>query len=297
MRARVASFHLMDHSTLLATLNKIEEDDLYEFIYDLYVDHKPPETQHLGYVDKTSDMLNISLPRSRFDLCISQSLSGLSSNTESSSTGFICWQSAIYTADWILAEQTCPFHRLFSSDMTVLELGAGVGGVFASLLGPKVGHYVASDQKHILKLLKTNFAENVVSGRYSSTTSEKAFDRNPKQIGEGQWSKIDFIEFDWEEKEQGMEKFEEITGKRTPDIIIATDTIYNDYLIGHFLDCVKSCMGENTIAIIVVQLRDEDIIEGFLEAIFEHKLTLHTVPDHLLTTELLQGFMVLCLSK
>lgn len=287
----------MNTSSLLASLRKIEEDDLYEFLYDLYVDHKPPETQHLGYVDKSADSLNVSLPRSRIDLSISQSLSGLSSNTESSSTGFICWQSAIYAADWILAEPSCPFHNLFASNLTVLELGAGVGGVLVSLLGPQVGHYVASDQKHILKLLKTNFAENVVTGRYTSSTSEKAFDRNPKQMGNVQWSKIDFIEFDWEEKKVGLTNFEQISGKSAPDIIIATDTIYNDYLIGHFLDCVNSAMRESTIAIIVVQLRDEDIIERFLEAIFEKKLSLYTVPDQLLTQELIQGFMVLCLTK
>lgn len=287
----------MSTSSLLASLHKIEEDDLYEFIYGLYVDHKPPETQHLGYVDKSSDLLTVSLPRTRIDLSISQSLSGLSSNTETSSTGFICWQSAIYAADWILGEPACPFHQLFASDQTVLELGAGVGGVLVSLLGPRVGHYVASDQKHILKLLKANFSENVVSGRYTSSTSEKAYDRNPKQIGDGQWSKIDFIEFDWEKKEAGMANFKHISGKEAPDIIIATDTIYNEYLIAHFLDCVKSVMCDTTIAIIVVQLRDEDIVERFLEAIFEHKLTVYTISDQLLTKELLQGFMVLCLTK
>lgn len=287
----------MDTSTLLATLRQIDESDLYEFIYDLYVDHKPPETQHLGYVDKSSDRLNVSLPRSHFDLSISQSLSGLSSTTETSSTGFICWQSAIYAADWILAEPLCPFHLAFTSNLTVLELGAGVGGVLVSTIGPKVGHYVASDQKHILKLLKTNFSENVTSRRYTSTTSQKVFDSNPKQTVDGEWSKIDFIEFDWEEKEAGMANFRSITGKKEPDIILATDTIYNEYLIDHFLGCVMSAMSETTIAIIVVQLRDEDIAERFLEAIFENRFKLYAIPDHLLTKELLQGFMVICLKK
>lgn len=289
----------MSFSSLLSGLRQINEEDLYEFLYDLYVDHAPPEKQHLGYVDKSRDLLQVTLPKSNIDLTISQSLSGLSSGKETSSTGFICWQSAIYMADWILADSKCPFSQVFepSSKLLVLELGAGVGGVLASVVGPKVGHYVASDQRHILKLLKSNFAANVVSLRYTSATTDKADGGQPKRTEDIEWSKIDFIEFDWERRDIGTANFALITGRNTPDIIIATDTIYNEYLIPHFVASLKAMMSDDSIAILVVQLRDEDIVERFLQEVYDQNLFLHAVPDHLLSRELLQGFMVICITR
>lgn len=282
-----------------SSLQKIHHDDLYEHLFHIYVEHKPSEKQHLGYVDKSTNLLEVTLPTANLDLTIQQSLTSLSSATETSSTGFICWQGAVNFADWVLADPRCPFSQLFltGSDVSVLELGAGVGAVLASVFGPNVSRYVATDQKHVLKLMKTNFAHNVVSQRYSSSTCDKEHDSGPKQKEDESWSIIDFIEFDWEYLEAGMATFTKVSGLEYPDVIVATDTVYNGHLIPFFVAALKAMMGPHTLALVMIQLRDEDVTEEFLEEVFSQNLELFAVPDDLLDERLIEGFMVYCLKK
>lgn len=285
----------MNHLIDLQSLQRVS--DIYEHIYDLYVDHRPAEAQHLGYVDKSTDTIEIALPRAQIDLTIRQSLSSLSSAKEPSSTGFICWQAAVNLADWILADPKSPFHKALSSksELEVLELGTGVGATLVSVFGPKVGHYVATDQKHILKLLKENFVQNVVSQRYVSNTLETGREEKPRP-GEGKWSTIDFVEFDWEHLALGKHNFRQ-TSAKVPDLIIASDTIYNGYLIPFFVNAFKLMMGPDTGVLLVMQLRDESITEQFLEEVLKEGLALYTIPDELLSPELVQGFVVFYITK
>lgn len=294
----VASHHSME-SFSLSALQKIDHDDLYEHLFHIHVEHKPSEKQHLGYVDKSTDRLEVTLPRANIDLEIHQSLTSLSSATESSTTGFICWQGAVNFADWVLADLRCPFSHLFKtgSNISVLELGAGVGAVLASVFGPKVSLYVATDQRHLLKLMKANFANNVVSQRYSSSTSSKAHESGPKQKEDESWSTIDFLEFDWEHLEAGTARFTSVSGLDCPDVILASDTVYNGHLIPYFVGAMKAMMGSHTLALVTIQLRDEDVTEEFLSEVFSQSLEVFAVPDHLLDERLKQGFMVYCFKK
>lgn len=288
----------MECLEFMAKLCRIDQDDLYDHLFHLYVEHKPSEKQHLGYVDKSSDLLEVLLPKANLDLTIQQSLTSLSSGTESSTTGFICWQGAVNFADWVLADPRCPFYDFFHSrcPITILELGAGVGAVLASVFGPKVSNYVASDQKHVLKLMKTNFVNNVVSQRYHSTTSTRALEGGPKQKEDESWSTINFIEFDWEHLDIGVANFRKITSKQYPDVILASDTIYNGHLIPHFVNTLKIMMSKQTIALVTIQLRDEGVTEQFLQEIFDQGLLLNAVPDQYLDEKLIEGFMVYCIT-
>ncbi|SGZ58746.1 CIC11C00000005809 [Sungouiella intermedia] len=283
----------------VSNLQKVVYDDLYEHLFHIYVEHKPSEQQHLGYVDKSTDLLEISLPKSKVDLTIQQSLASLSSATESSSTGFICWQGAVNFADWVLANPNCPFGDLFKagSSISVLELGAGVGAVLASVFGPNVSSYVATDQKHVLKLMKSNFANNVVSQRYSSSTSVRTHDSGPKKREGESWGTIEFLEFDWEHLEAGASRYHQIIGQECPDVILASDTIYNGHLISFFVRALKQMMGPHTLALVTIQLRDEDVTEEFFLEIFSQHLELLAVPDELLDDKLIEGFMVYCIRK
>lgn len=278
-------------------LIKVDPDDLYDHLFQIYVEHKPTELQHLGYVDKSSNLLEVTLPNANIDLSVQQSLSLLSSGTESSTTGFICWQGGVNFADWVLADPRCPIRDLFNSSTTVLELGAGVGAVLASVLGPRVSTYVASDQKHLLKLMKANFANNVVSQRYQSSTLPVAQNGGPKRREEEAWSSIDFIEFDWEFYDKGRANYLELTSKQYPDVILASDTIYNTHLIPHFVNSMKSMMDHHTISLVTLQLRDEDVTEQFLLEVTQLGLELYAVRDEDLDQKLMEGFMVYCIKK
>lgn len=283
----------------LNQLVKLEQEDLYEHIFHLYVEHKPTEKQHLGYVDKSVNLLSVSLPNAHLDLNIEQSLTSLSSATESSSTGFVCWQGAVNFADWALADAKCPFREILDvgSPISVLELGAGVGATLVSVFGPNVARYIASDQKHVLKLLKSNFANNVVSQRYHSTTSERAHAEAPRKREDETWSTIDFIEFDWEHLDAGKQRYLLHSGGQLPDVILASDTIYNSHLIPHFVKAMKEMMSSHTVALVTIQLRDEDVTEQFLDHILHMGLVLYAVPDELLDKTLLEGFMVYCIQR
>ncbi|CAK7896689.1 ribosomal lysine N-methyltransferase 5 [[Candida] anglica] len=261
------------------SLTEIEDWDIHSHVYELAA--RAQSSKRLGYVDRSSDMLDISLQKSGIDLHIKQSITGLST-----STGYVCWQTASYMTDWILGDKKCPFK--FNSDMTVVELGSGVGGICVSLLGPKVKQYIATDQQSLLKLLKSNFESNVHgSYRYSEQTINKK---------SGPISTIEFMEFDWEDPEQGLLNFHAFTNDPV-DLIIACDTIYNEYLIPHFINAFTSLMSEHTGVLIGVQLRDEALIELFDEQVLERGLHLFCVNEEILTSELNQGFIIYYITK
>ncbi|KAF3992445.1 hypothetical protein FT663_00725 [Candidozyma haemuli var. vulneris] len=270
------------------SLIKVNLDDIDDHVYDIHITHRPPDAQNLGYVDKSTDTLHLSLPTSGDELTITQSRSSLSGQ-ESSSTGFVCWQSVKYLADWILGDPKCPFYSYFKGDpqLAVLELGAGVGAVLASLLGPRSRVYVATDQKHILKLMKQNFLQNVSSSRWSSKTLEWSQTAAKAQI--------EVVEYDWE-NHGDVEKVLELMNS-TPDLIIATDTIYNEYLVPYFVGALAASMGTTTGALVTVQLRDESITARFVEELAAQKLQLYTIKEELLSPELISGFAVYYITK
>lgn len=270
------------------SISEINLEEIYEHVYDIHVDHKPREYQHLGYVDKSTDKLHLSLPTSGDELTITQSRSSLSGQ-EALSTGFVCWQSVSFLADWILGDQRCPFYKYFKGEpkLNVLELGTGVSAVLATLLGPRSRHYVATDQKHILKLMKKNFVDNVALSKFSSSTIEWL------QIEDtGDWPKVDIVECDWEAPHHGIDRCRDLMGQDFPDFIIATDTVYNEYLVPFFVQVLSTMMGPHTGALVVVQLRDEAITAKFVEEVATQKMKLFTIKDELLSEDLIKGFGV-----
>lgn len=187
-------------------------------------------------------------------------------------------KSSKFLADWILSDKKCPFHLLFTSPTTdVLELGSGIGGICASTLGPKCSRFVCSDQKDLLKLLKWNIENNC---SLSATTS----------------SKIKIIELDWEYPQNGIQNYQQTTGEgNIPDIIIGCDTIYNEYLIGHYLNTMKLLMNSSTLSIATVQLRDSITMESFIQKTVDSGFSIYIVNDDYLSPDLLKGFAVYCI--
>ncbi|CAI5756625.1 unnamed protein product [Candida verbasci] len=254
----------------------INDDNIDDHIFDIFSNNKPPS--NLGFINKSSNEIEVTLPNAQIDLNIKQSLSQLSSRDKQGTTGFICWYSSLLFSDWLLSK-TCPIK--LSKDMSIFELGSGVGGICASTISKSVGKFIASDQKQILKLLKENVTNNV--DHFTSRTIKNSFGRGPN---------IEVIEFDWEDIDQGKYNYKEAED-RLPDVIIACDTIYNEYLIPHFINSFKSLLNSNNFVLICIQLRDAITIEKFIQSIVEdEQLLIYSIPNSLSTTQLSNGYIV-----
>lgn len=250
----------------------LDVHNVEEHIFELYSERQLENK--LGYHDRSSNKIEIILPNSQYGFEISQSLSGLSDQkSNSSSTGFVCWDASIHVADWLLASRDCP--NKLSKDLTVLELGSGVGGIIASAIQDKVGRYIATDQKHILKLLEENILNNTSKQNYH------------------------VVEFDWENIEYGLQNLDDLgVSNEAIDLIVACDTIYNEYLIPHFINALKSTMSHHSVAIVCLQLRDSITFEEFVNTVVDDdELRAYNIPSDLLNDELTGGFVVYAFSK
>ncbi|ODQ77665.1 hypothetical protein BABINDRAFT_163380 [Babjeviella inositovora NRRL Y-12698] len=258
-------------------------------------------------------------------------------NPSNSTTGFVCWKTSPLLVQWLLYSEICPFKTLFflrpekaklksvksrqnrkatntkfidvSLDqprITIVELGSGVSGILGSTIGtlPSTLHFIATDhQQSILKLLRSNIQQNV-TGRYTSTTMEtKVIPEKARSAPGSGVSAIDVVEYDWED--DSVDPVHEIKDTllqgQFPDLIMACDTIYNEYLIPFFTDSLLRLMGGTTVAILALQLRDSDMVEAFVNCLVEKGgeagVEVYYVKDEFLSDELKRGFVVYYLER
>lgn len=275
-------------ATVIKQLELIQHDNIEDHIFELYSERQLQN--NLGYVDRTANEITVTLPRNKIDLNITQSLTLLANQKSNpSSTGYICWKSSIHFTDWLISSE-CPFK--LSKKFTILELGSGTAAVCASVLLSKVQHFIATDQKHVLKLLRQNIENNVSS--FTNSIISKNRGGKHHQV-------IDVIEFDWENIDMGKLNIQSLNlQKQYPDVIIACDTIYNEYLISHFIKSLNTLMADSqkTVALVAIQLRDPITFEVFVtEVVQDRNLSLYNVPDHLLSDDLKNGYVVYCILK
>lgn len=180
----------------------------------------------------------------------------------------------------------------------MIELGTGISGVVALLLGPKINHYIATDQDYVLKLLKQNIAENLPS---NAAKKPKPKRKAPSAAAYEGITKIDTLELDWEldsvswlPTQLGLEESQGL------DLIIACDCIYNESLIEPLNNtCAQICKlraataEKPTLCLVAQQLRSHDVFEAWFNSF--HKLFhVWQVPDSLLAEDLREnsGFIV-----
>lgn len=274
----------------VSLLHQVEQDTIDDHVFDLYTYRAPTEEHHLGYVDRSGDDISVHLDITGIDLNIKQSLSAFNSRTQTSSTGYVCWQTSINFADWLIGDPKCPLGCLLKEKPTMLELGAGSSGILASTLGSLASIYVATDhQKHLTKLLRTNTEANVhTKVKFSPRdTSEKIKKATLNEC----YPIIHFQEYDWEDSDAKIDLQPPIV-LTYPDLIIASDTIYNEYLIPFFVKALKNNIGYSTVAIVALQLRDESIIESFLRQMVAASTKVYSVPHSLMSINLQRGFSV-----
>ncbi|GAB0135640.1 hypothetical protein EsDP_00003971 [Epichloe bromicola] len=149
---------------------------------------------------------------------------------------------------------------MLTPSSAVLELGCGISPLNALAAVPRVAHYVLSDQRYVQKLVSRNLVEN----------------QNQPSARQRTGGSIAFRALDWEQ--------DEVTpGLAAPacwfDAVIATDCVYNDALVGPFVQtCVDACLlrerrggdgGCGCVCVVAQQLRDHDVFRAWLGAFLE----------------------------
>ncbi len=207
------------------------------------------------------------------------------------------WKVTPLFAEWIASPTNFLFiNNIICSNSKVLELGAGVSGIVALVLGPKVSKYIATDQDYVLKLLKRNIADNA---DIVLPKPKKAKSANQSNSASGSQSRILAQVLDWETDDASrLDEF---------DLVIACDCIYNESLIEPLNStCAAICrsrqsrinpLGDDktkpTLCIIAQQLRSPDVFEAWLKS-FHRLFEVWKVPDQMLNEGLSEdsGFVV-----
>ncbi|CCH46492.1 putative nicotinamide N-methyltransferase [Wickerhamomyces ciferrii] len=257
---------------------QITLEDVSSHIYELCVDSE--SGQDLGIISK-DPKLDITFQNS--DYSIEQSISNL--NNSSSSTGFVLWKITIPFIKWLQQRNVYDFHGKF-----VIEIGSGVTGLLASTIGPKTGHYISTDQYHLLKLLKKNIINNVPLFR-SSTMECEGIPKRKHAL-----PVLDVVTFDWEHIDQGLFEINQVQNG-DPDFIIGCDVVYNDYLVPFLVDSIVRLMGDDTKVLMGLQLRLPENIEHFVTVVLEKGLKIFKHDEELLIDELKTGFVVYLITK
>ena len=235
----------------------------------------------LGMIDANVESLDISIG-SR-DFSIAQSPGLLRSSAKSGSTGAVVWRVTPLLAAWLIDQKN--FLRIIgvlSADSRVVELGSGTG-MLGIALAPMVSELVLTDQAHMIRLLQQN-----VTGNPQLQGPKKQHPR-AKASSTSQTGPPIVMRLDWE-TDSAMNLLDVIGQNGTVDLLIASDCIYNDFLIQPFVQtCSEICSLKDaerpTVVLIAQQLRSEQVFAEWLQEMLT-KFLVWRVPDHTLPESL-----------
>ncbi|KAF2637512.1 hypothetical protein P280DRAFT_492382 [Massarina eburnea CBS 473.64] len=252
----------------------------------------------LGAIDSNASELVITVQDK--DLTIRQSRGLLTSNRKQGTTGAVVWSVTPLFADFIASRNFLTEAGYLGPTSIAIELGAGVSGIVALSLGPKIKKYIATDQDYVIRMLKQNIVENL-----STVFAHNAKQKSKKKLANGSTQSspnIDTLELDWElDSIAHLPSVLGLDDGQGMDVVIACDCIYNEALIEPLnTTCAQLCrlrtlgpQGNPTLCLVAQQLRSPDVFESWLKSF--HRL-FHTwqVPDELLTEALREnsGFIV-----
>ncbi|KAF1843455.1 uncharacterized protein K460DRAFT_368357 [Cucurbitaria berberidis CBS 394.84] len=267
-------------------------------------------SQSLGFIDSQASTLEVCV--AGHDLTIHQSRGLLTSDRKAGTTGAVVWKVTPLFAQWISSPNNfLSTTSLLTPTSTAIELGAGVSGVVALSLGPRISHYTATDQAYVLKLLRQNIAENlpvvfphtnnkVKKGGKSTTASKKNQQPAASSSGMSEASeRIEVRSLDWET--------DDVSQLQAVDLVVACDCIYNEALIEPLNStCAAICRlrgadasssssssdsantSRPTLCLIAQQLRSPDVFEAWLKS-FHRLFEVWRVPDGMLDEGLREG--------
>ncbi|OJD14331.1 hypothetical protein ACJ73_09091 [Blastomyces percursus] len=252
-----------------------EVEDVEEEAFSLFSQEIP--SQNLGFIDSRASTVDLAIHGRDFQ--IRQSPTILSSTRSGGTTGAVLWKVTPLIAEWLSSKQNILWtSSILNQDSTAVELGCGISGLIALTLAPSIGHYIATDQEYVHKLLKENLEENTTaktnataprrneqhrqsrrgsrklpSTRSSSQRSPSPSRHRPDATSPGN---VTFAALDWEldspctlkqvikpSSTQSSGKTKEEEGDEAGkdpgfDLLLACDCIYNDALIVPF---VQTC--------------------------------------------------------
>lgn len=205
------------------------------------------------------------------------------------------WKITPLFATWITTTSNLLFkYGVLSTNSTILELGCGISGIIGLSLGPLVGSYTLTDQDYVSKLLNQNLEENhhtSVSGSRGRKSNNKP--RKGAVKGQVTPATTNVIQktLDWETDEVTPS----LTGveKKSFDLVIACDCIYNDALIKPLVQTsTDACRLRSadpheetpSICLVAQQLRSAEVFEEWLKQ-FHRTFRVWRIPDE----ELIDG--------
>lgn len=208
------------------------------------------------------------------DFTIRQSPGLLQSCRDEGTTGAVLWRTSVAVAEWMARPDNILFTSgVLGSDGSLLELGSGVTGLLPQVLAPRVRTFIATDQPHMLKMLRTNVNND---GSFVGRSMSKA------HPGHSSRHDIRILALDWEEDDARQQLRSHGLGEGV-DTIFACDCIFNEALIDPFVEtCFEICTlrrhdnddrGSNagflsrappTLCVIAQHLRQADIFEQWL---------------------------------
>jgi len=204
----------------------------------------------------------------------------------------VVWKVTPLFAEWVSSDWNIFFQSsILDDESLVLELGAGISGLIALSLAPKVKRYLATDQDYVLKILRENIARNSDGTASHPKRQGTRRKRSAGSQADGT-STIEVIHFDWETS-SASSLYAQTTlaaGQDHITAVIAADCIYNEALIQPLVEtcsdvCRLASEEKPTLCIIVQQLRSPDVFEEWLKA-FHSRFRVWRVPDELLSEEL-----------
>ncbi|KAM0793209.1 hypothetical protein ACM66B_000678 [Microbotryomycetes sp. NB124-2] len=215
-------------------------------------------------------------------------------------TGSVFWRVSSVFAQYILACNRFPtcaaraFLPATMTDLTVLELGSGTGGL-GILLARLFKHWTFTDQFENLSLIGRNLKHNGLSHETfdpvggvggkkthkSPTMTKLALPKSPPSKAKTKLSPTSHVlalkpstsirELDWQQVSNkftsGRDRLapNEKDNVDAPDLIVAVDCLYNPHLSPCLAHTIESVAGRDTVVIVVSELRDFEPLEQFLD--------------------------------
>ncbi|KAL7145514.1 hypothetical protein ABFS83_07G089400 [Erythranthe nasuta] len=205
--------------------------DCEEEIMLLWAIQQPIFSKHNAYVSQSS--LQLKIDACGRSLSILQSPSSLATPGV---TGSVMWDSGIVLGKCL--EYSVESGKILLQGKKVVELGSGCGlvGCIAALLGAQV---ILTDLPDRLKLLRKNVESNLYGHvRGSATVSELTW---------GDGLHTDFTD-------------------PLPDFVVGSDVVYSEGAVTDLIETLVELCGKQTTVILAGELRNDAILEYFLEA-------------------------------
>ncbi|CAI2162474.1 8615_t:CDS:2 [Funneliformis geosporum] len=235
----------------------IEIVDVYEEVFSLFTEGRPLEWQHNRAVTQNKDYVEILIDES-INVKISQNQSLLSVR---GTTGTVLWDSSIMLTKFMNDHRM--WLNLSIEKTKILELGSGCGLAGISL-APFVNLMALTDQANVLSHLWKNVKRNLNEDYSKVIVTELLW---------GEEIDKDILQHHW-------------------DYVIASDCIYNEFIIDDFVKTLtKICKNLYlTIVIIALELRSDVVHLVFLEKMNE--FVMWRLPNSMYRREFNRGYVI-----